>query len=134
MTVLIVSGSRDGHPHVAQVLDRWVTKHGAPELVVLGDASGVDRQALDWCIDQGHFFVAFCADWERWGRAAGPHRNLAMARCPDQQSHLVAFPVGLSSGTRSCIHLCMQQEHRVFEVDLRGVPMRYWRGSLTSAS
>jgi hypothetical protein len=119
VTVLIVSGSRAGHPHVAAVLDRWVGKRGAPDYAVIGDALGVDRQALEWCIDRDHFFVAFCAEWERLKGRAGPGRNLRMVKQPPTGSDLVAFPSG-GPGTADCMRAGRAHEHRVFEVDLRG--------------
>lgn len=122
MTVLVVSGSRDGHPHVSQVLDRWVAKHGAPELVVLGDAFGVDAGARSWAIARSHRHQVHRADWLTHGRRAGPMRNLAMVQAGRIAGHLVAFPVGESRGTRDCMRQALAAGLTVFEVDLRGVP------------
>lgn len=129
MTVLLVTGSRDGHPHVAAMLDRWVAKFGAPETVVLGDALGVDTGARTWCAAHGYDHEVMKADWESHGKRAGPMRNATMIAWAKGAAwshgtvvHCVAFPVGEAKGTRGCMALALAAGFRVFEVDLAGRP------------
>lgn len=98
-----VTGSRAGHPAVAESLDAAHELYGV-ESLTLGDATGVDRQALEWAIAHGVFFVAFTANWEKLGYHAGPKRNAAMvahvAALPNPA--FLAFPIEGSMGTYDC--------------------------------
>jgi hypothetical protein len=123
--ILLVTGSRHGHPHVVAMLDRWAAKYGAPELVIVGDADGVDRTALEWSIDHHHFFVAFTADWQRHGKGAGPVRNCKMCVLASVGAHCVGFPVGDSPGTRGCMQIADRTGLVVYVVDQHGRPQRY---------
>lgn len=128
MTVLLVTGSRDGHSHVFAVLDRWVAKFGEPDVVVLGDATGVDALARSWAVRRGYLFEVLKADWRTYGpAAAGPRRNAAMvdfakgsAWSYGAEAHCVAFPVGEAKGTRGCMALAMAAGLLAFEADVYG--------------
>lgn len=73
-----------------------------PQVMIVGDATGVDTWAYNWawdedrskCILQGEFKVTrFVANWDGQGRAAGHHRNRRMIEegCP---TIVLAFPGG----------------------------------------
>lgn len=126
MTALLVTGSRKGHPHVRDVLDRWKRKHGQPDVLIGGDNAyrdrlTVDHAALLWALDNGVFFVTYGADWAR-GYVAGPARNLAMCILASkwEPSDCIGFPVGDSTGTRGCMEAAGCWGIRVYEVDLTG--------------
>lgn len=61
--------------------------------IIEGGATGVDRFARMWAEGQGIPVRSFYAEWERYGKAAGPRRNAAMIRWggPDL---VIAFPGG----------------------------------------
>ncbi len=124
MTVLLVTGSREGHSLVRAVLNRWVAKHGEPDVVVLGDALGVDTEAYGWTREHEYRFEVLRAEWETFGPSAGPRRNTAMvdfakgsAWSYGTMAHCVAFPVGEAKGTRGCMALALKAGFDVFEVD-----------------
>ena len=52
----------------------------------------------------------FPAEWDKYGKAAGPIRNEQMAKYASEADRgiLVAFPVGESKGTRNMIKLARQ--------------------------
>lgn len=100
MPKLMVTGSREGRYDVEYWLDQWVSKHGEPDLVVLGDATGVDAQASLWCEKHQYKHVVVDADWDAYGPRAGPLRNLAMVALCGPGDYCLAFPVGVSKGTR----------------------------------
>ena len=54
--------------------------------------------------------TVFEADWDKYGRAAGPIRNLKMAKYAAESDRgiLIAFPIGKSPGTRNMIKLAKQ--------------------------
>lgn len=109
MNVRVVTGSRYGTSSSSQreELRRFVS--GA-DLLILGDASGVDAEALDLAIILGISYQTFTAFWDLLGLSAGPTRNETMAAAAHvyaKRNHAViggAFPGnGNSTGTYNCI-------------------------------
>lgn len=87
---LIVAGSREWEDVVrlelvirAQV-DEWIRHEGldrADLTIVHGDCpTGADRMADQWARRAMVRVERFPADWDRFGRGAGPVRNKAMAK------------------------------------------------------
>lgn len=100
---LIVAGSRyvEDSSVIAYSMLQWWLAHDRPDIeVVSGGARGVDLIGERVAEVQGFPVRRFPADWDRWGKAAGPKRNLEMAKYADA---LLAFPVGASRGTRHMI-------------------------------
>ena len=72
--------------------------------IVQGGAPGADKLAREYAISHGLECAEFPADWQKYGKAAGPKRN-------DQMTAFVAskggiglfFWDGQSRGTRHCI-------------------------------
>jgi hypothetical protein len=100
MNRVIFTGSR-------HFTHRWVVRsalqHLDPEtdLIVHGDALGLDTIAAEEATNLGFTVEAWPADWKIYGKAAGPIRNQAMI---DAGADLVvAFPLGDSVGTRDCV-------------------------------
>ncbi len=74
--------------------------------VVSGAAHGVDQLGEVWAARHGVPVRRFPADWERFGRAAGPRRNQAMvthATMAPEGGALIAVWDGLSRGTQNTI-------------------------------
>lgn len=115
---LLITGSRTGHAWVENMLCQYLVDCGDPDWLVLGDAEGVDRQALEFACDNDLFFVVHCADWEKHGKRAGPIRNAAMVASTGKGGRAMAFPMGKSPGTRGCAKLCAAAgiQTRVFEL------------------
>lgn len=59
--------------------------------VVCGCAEGADTGGELWAISRHIAVKRFPADWEKFGRSAGPRRNLQMA---EYANALIAFPGG----------------------------------------
>ena len=70
-----------------------------PDRVLVGDADGLDRLVRMFCRRLQIPYHTFKADWDEYGKAAGPIRNKEML------SHgpgiLIAFPGG--RGTENCV-------------------------------
>lgn len=79
--------------------------------VVSGGAKGVDALGEAYADHNGIRIVLFEADWEKYGLAAGPKRNLAMAKYADA---LVAVWDGKSKGTENMIARAYQQGLHVY--------------------
>lgn len=69
-------------------------------VVIHGCASGADMLAVLWAVQMGIPVVAFPADWDKHGRAAGPIRNKQMLD-DGKPDIVIAFPGG--RGTENMI-------------------------------
>ena len=69
-------------------------------VIVSGAAKGADALGEEYARARGYKLVRYPADWERYGKAAGPIRNDLMARNADA---LIAYWDGKSSGTLNMI-------------------------------
>lgn len=65
---------------------------------------GADYLGERWAISKNIKVVGFQAEWKKYGRPAGPKRNMEMAKYADL---LIAFWDGSSSGTRNMVE-CMK--------------------------
>lgn len=127
-----VCGVTGGRNRFDGAVCEWLARH-KPDLVIVGDATGVDQSARNWCAANGTAYVIARANWQRWSRAAGPKRNQTIVdtlRAFEQEISgdaplsyrnevvLGAFPGG--TGTADCIrrarkaHLTVQV---VYEAD-----------------
>ena len=71
-----------------------------------GCPSGADQMAHDFCLAHRIPEKVFPADWNGYGKAAGPMRNEKMAKAgPDL---CAAFPAGLTPGTRHMIECAIE--------------------------
>lgn len=94
---IVVTGGRDFlYPQfVKYILDSL-----NPTYVFVGDCpTGVDKIVSDWCNDNKVDHKIFVADWDKFGKHAGPLRNREMLEHADD-AVVVAFPGG--RGTENC--------------------------------
>lgn len=107
MTTLAITGTRHGRPDVESTLDLYAHVFGTPTLVVVGgdrnggkrSHRGVDGQAHAHVKLRGWPGWACYADWDRFGKRAGPLRNCRMCLKAGAGAHLLAFPGERSPGT-----------------------------------
>ena len=92
---VLVCGGRDykNRRRVFEALDRLTAEHGALTIIE-GGAVGADTLAGEWtCMQRSCQLVTEHANWEKYGRPAGPIRNQKMI--DDHKPNLViAFPGG----------------------------------------
>lgn len=92
-------GSRDWRGDYA-VIDQCIQDLPNGSVVVSGGAKGVDAYAESGARAAGLLVVVHPADWDRYGKSAGPRRNaLIVADC----DVLLAFWDGKSRGTADSI-------------------------------
>lgn len=113
--VLVVTGSRNGHPFVEQSLDNMYKEASDGLHVFVGDADGVDKQARDWFRFgkkpvSTRSITVFDAKWSEFDLQAGPIRNTEMvhaAMLRARELHAtpmcLAFPSSDSRGTWDCV-------------------------------
>ena len=99
---LIIAGCRDFNDRklIYEGIDTFIEECGVPDVIIEGGASGVDRIAGDYARENDIPLMVFPADWNKYGRAAGPIRNGEMVK---HGTHLLAFWDGKSRGTKNMI-------------------------------
>jgi len=68
--------------------------------IVSGGAKGADTLGERYATERGYKITRFLADWDKYGRGAGPKRNEQMG---DYADALIAFWDGQSRGTKHMI-------------------------------
>lgn len=74
--------------------------------IISGGATGADALGERYAKEKGYTIKLFPADWNRYGRRAGPLRNKQMA---DYADALIVFWDGSSRGTKSMLELAKEQ-------------------------
>lgn len=105
---VIVTGSRhatdpDHQEVVDQALMQLAIADGPIEALVVGGAPGIDSIAEDLAHVHKVKVEVFRADWEKYGKGAGPRRNQQMV--DDGADAVLAFPMaGMPNvGTWNCV-------------------------------
>ena len=94
-----------------------VFEYGEDTTWILGDAKGADTLALRACKALKRKHIVECADWERYGKVAGPIRNGAML---DHEPDLVIWfsdNLEASKGTKNCVK----------QAEERDIPVRSYK-------
>lgn len=109
---IIIAGGRNFHNYqmLRDSCDFILGDQGVTE-VVGGGASGADVLGERYAAEQGIPCRRFEADWQRYGRSAGPRRNVEMA---DYADALIAFWDGESRGTKHMIEAAQKRGLRVW--------------------
>ena len=74
-------------------------------IIISGCASGADTLGERYAVENGFKIEKYPADWQKYGKSAGPRRNLQMAEACD---FVICFWDGKSRGTRSMIEYAKQ--------------------------
>jgi hypothetical protein len=74
--------------------------------VVSGGASGADKMGEAYAAENNIPVKVFPADWTKYGKSAGPRRNMEMALYADA---LIAFWDGQSRGTKHMIETAQKE-------------------------
>lgn len=77
---LLVCGGRDFADFrlFKSAIDNVISEYEWPGVIISGMAPGADTMAADWARDRAITLDSFPADWERYGKRAGPIRNQQM--------------------------------------------------------
>ena len=107
---VIIAGSRDFDDY--HKLTAAIAESGFDITeVVSGCAKGADMLGERWARDRNIPVRQFIADWQLFGKSAGPRRNDRMAEYAEA---LIAFPIGESRGTRNMIQEAMARKLKVY--------------------
>lgn len=114
MTRILVTGGRN-YANVAKVfetLDKLDAEHTI-KLIIHGGAEGADSIADHWASLRWCHCSVYMADWDTYGKAAGPRRNAEML-ANSKPDLVVAFPGG--RGTADMVRRARAAGVRVVEV------------------
>ena len=103
---LIIAGGRDFNDY--RLLEKSVNEYRYKNTdnldtdiqIISGGANGADRLGERYAEENNLALKIFSADWNKWGKSAGPRRNTEMAEYADT---LMAFYDGKSKGTSNMI-------------------------------
>ena len=114
---IIVAGGRDftDYALLSETLDVILKRYTLREVqIVSGCCRGADALGERYAREHGIPVVRFPADWQAYGKAAGPIRNRKMAEYASEgEGILVAFWDGKSRGTASMIRLAEKYELQI---------------------
>ena len=99
---VIIAGNRDfeDYDFVSRTLDAILPLKTKKVIIVSGTSRGADRLGERYAMERKLSLEKYPADWEYFGKAAGPKRNMQMAKIADA---VIAFWDGESCGTQSMI-------------------------------
>ena len=101
---ILVCGSRNWSDSVAiYAILRIVAQAYDGITVIHGDARGADRIAAKAAKRLGLQIKAFPADWDRYGKSAGPIRNQAMLEAKPKWVFAFTTRFPLTPGTRDMV-------------------------------
>lgn len=114
MIKLIIAGGRDYNDYnfFKEKTAAYISEiqNGEPVQIVSGGANGVDKMGEIFAKENNLDLIVFQADWNKFGRGAGPQRNKQMA---DYGTHLLSYWNGESRGTKSMISLAEKKGVKV---------------------
>lgn len=87
-----------------------------PTEIVCGGASGPDRDGKEWAKEDRIPVKDFPAEWDKFGKSAGPRRNLQMAEYADA---LLLIWDGESKGSLNMKQRMLGLKKPVYEVILK---------------
>ena len=79
-------------------------------MIISGGAKGADSLAQRYATEHNVPFKCFNADWDAYGKAAGPIRNKQII---DECDEVIAFWDNVSKGTKLSINLAKEQNKPV---------------------
>jgi YspA, cpYpsA-related SLOG family len=117
---VLVCGGRDyfDYENVCKVLDQYYTAVGI-SVIIHGGATGADKSAGDYAEDLHIPCYKFPANWNKYGKAAGPIRNKQMLE-EGKPDVVIAFPGG--KGTANMIKQAQEAGIRVITIESTAVP------------
>ena len=107
---LIIAGTRTFNRYdiLEKYAEEYIEKHEGKEVeVVSGHAEGADKLGEKFAVEKGYPLTIFKANWNKYGKAAGPIRNEEMAK---YATHCIMFWDGKSPGTRNMNHLASEYD------------------------
>ena len=101
---VVIAGCRDynDYDEAKEYIDLCLCdiKNENEIVIVSGGAKGADALGERYATENGFLIERYLADWDTYGKSAGPKRNEKMAEVGD---YIICFWDGKSRGTKSMI-------------------------------
>lgn len=111
----MIAGSRtfNNYAKAQKIISDYLRKYYLDKeiVVISGGCRGADKIGEQYARENGLKKITFKAEWEKYGRAAGPIRNEEMAKIADC---VICFWDGKSAGTKSMINLAKKYNKQVY--------------------
>jgi hypothetical protein len=104
---LAIVGTRTFNDY--ELLKKSLSDLSGVELVISGEAPGADQLGKRWAQENGIEYIGFPANWDKYGKAAGPIRNEFIIKAC---THVVIFWDGVSPGSKNVIDLAKKLRRR----------------------
>jgi hypothetical protein len=115
--VILVAGSRTitPPPELIDSILRDIIVDPFKDMVISGGAKGVDSAIREFCENNRIPFKEYPADWQKYGKRAGPLRNIKMGKIADL---LVLIWDGKSKGSKHMKEVMESLNKPVYEIIL----------------
>jgi len=109
---LIIAGGRNftDYKKLKETCDDFLQNQTNIEIVSGAYYKGADKLGEQYAKEKGYKLTKFPANWNKFGKSAGPKRNQQMANYADA---LIAFWDGKSKGTKDMIELANKRKLNV---------------------
>ncbi len=111
---IVIAGCRDytDYESAKSYIDFCISriKNEHTLIFVSGTCKGADQLGERYAIENGYKIEYYPAEWHKYGRSAGPKRNLQMAQISD---YVICFWDGKSKGTKSMIECAKKFEKNI---------------------
>ncbi len=109
---VVIAGGRNFTDYIklCEVCDHILQDQTNVEIVSGAYYKGADKLGEQYATEKGFRLTKFPADWNRFGKAAGPKRNEQMAKYADA---LIAFWDGESVGTKHMIEAAKSRNLKI---------------------
>ncbi|MBE6947851.1 MAG: DUF2493 domain-containing protein [Ruminococcaceae bacterium] len=101
---IVIAGSRDydDYTEAKQYIELCISqiKNKYTLIFVSGGCRGADMLGERYAEENGYPIERYPAEWSKYGKAAGPKRNIKMAQISD---YVICFWDGRSKGTKAMI-------------------------------
>lgn len=102
------------YEYFSKIIDLYREKYGI-SFIYSGGANGTDSLAERYAKEHQISYTVFMAEWSKYGKRAGPRRNLKVVECCDI---MIAFLAEHSKGTRNAIDLANKLGKRVLIINI----------------
>ena len=115
---VLVCGSRHYDPlKTEDYLDEYFRDRETPSCIIEGGASGADCGGRHFGVNRGIPVETYKADWNKYGKAAGPIRNGEMLRLGKPEL-VIAFLARESRGTKNMLDQAKKAGVEVMVVEI----------------
>ncbi len=106
---VVIAGCRDyeNYEEAKAYIDYCISeiKNIYTLIFISGGCRGADSLGERYALENGYKIERYPAEWNKYGKSAGPKRNEKMAKIAD---YIICFWDGKSKGTKSMVRLAMR--------------------------